>query len=454
MTKILINSLTALGIIGTAYAVPSMATTTDQQLNDLTQQLQQLEAVINRNQDKAADNPAALLKPTWFQNVVLSGEFEPTFNWSNRNLIYPTVGVQDGSNSLGESSIGRPYIQNQDTTDAYLNTANLYFDAQINNFTDLHTALDYDYNPDKFYSYYAGPNSQELYFSEANVRFSNLAQSGFYTVIGRQYFNFGSYQHDSLNQTFTNLLSEVDGVGATVGYVSNNGFNIDSYILNGDLLHRSDYSRSRYIYVSSPIFQTWGASAGYDWSNETFGVNLQLDFLSNMAQTIYLSHSIAEANFAPSTIPTYYSATPAVFTHSDFNAGPFDLIFDYVTATKCFAASDLAAAYNSNGKPRGAKPQATFTQLEYNFDLLQNDNAVFVAYQTSRNAEAVGSIDMGGYYIPRYRWTIGDDYTLLDNTELDVEYDHDQDYPNNTSNINSGYGYTTESVFVGLDVKF
>lgn len=454
MIKILLSSLTALGVLSNAYAAPSTTTTTSQQLNDLTQQVQQLEAVINRNQDNAANDPAALLNPNWFQNVIISGELEPTLSWSNRNLIYPSIGPLD--DNVADSSIGRPLVQDGSTTDAYLNTANLYLDAQVNNFTVLHTALNYDYDPDQYYSYNSGPNNQELFFSEANVRFANLATSGFYSVIGRQYFNFGSYQHDSLNQTFTDLLSEVNGVGTTVGYASSNGFNVDSYVLNGNLAHRADYTAigDDSAYISSPKLQTWGASTGYAWSNQTFGVNLQLDFLSNMAQTIYLSHTIAEANFGPASAQTYYSRTPAVFVHSDFTGGPFDVIFDYVTATKRFAATDLATSYNSNDNPQGAKPEATFTQLEYNFDIWRRANATFVAYQTSRNAEAVGSIDMGGYYVPRYRWTVGDNYTLVQNVEIDVEYDHDQDYPNNISNINSGYGYTTESVFAGLDVKF
>lgn len=455
--KTLVGSLVMAGVVSTSvYAAPK-ATSTSAQISSLNQRIQKLEAIINRNQDNAANNPAALSNPNWFQNVVISGEFEPTFNWSNRSFQYSKLTSSTvRSNGSGSSSA---FIRNAAPTQAYLNAAELYLDAQVNSMTDLHTALDYDYDPSVYGTGTSSsftPNKQSMFFSEADVRFSNLAKSGLYSVIGKQYFNFGSYQHDTLTTPFTEMLSKTNAIGATVGYLTNNGFNADGYLLDGAMSLRNSYAQtSNNMYVASPRFQTWGASAGYNMQNQRFGINAQVDFLSNMAQTIYLSHTMVENNATGSDITnTYYSTVPAVSAHLGLTSGAFGLMFDYVTALKRFANTDLTTNYAAGSTAIGAKPAATNAQFNYNNMMMGHANTMYVGHQTSSDSEAIYGQDMGGYYIPQSRFDIGDKYTIAQNVLVNLEYDHDQDYDHQATDTNAGSSRSSNALFAGLDVKF
>lgn len=455
--KTLVGSLMMLGVVSTSvYAAPKTSqaqNSNNAQINNLTQRIQKLEATINRNQDNAANDPSALLNPNWFQNIIISGEFEPTISFTNRDFQYGQIhGYRE--NVSGNSNA---FIRNSSSTQAYLNVAELYLDAQVNNFTDLHAALDYDYDPSVYGSTTSGEQptattpGQTMFFSEANVRFSNLANSGFYSVLGKQFFNFGSYQHDTLSTPFTEMLTKTNNIGSTIGYVSNMGFNVDAFAFGGYLNKRTTLAQTKSdANIDSPSINTWGTSTGYTMQNQKFGMNFHLDFLSNMAQTIYVSHAMVTT---PGYSNTYYNTIPAISAHLGLTSGPFGLAFDYVTALKRFATTDLQTAYPDAYAPLGAKPNATNSQLNYNFNVGSHANTTYAGYQTSHDAQHIFSQDLGGYYMPQSRVDVGDKFTIGQNVLLNVEIDHDNDYDKD-DDYSSGSGRSSNGIVAGVDVKF
>ena len=459
--------MVALGLVSTAaHALPRKPQSVNTKVNSLSKRIEALEAIVNRNQDSAANNPASLLNKNWYKNITISGEFEPVLAYNNRSFNFGGHINDDAARSAvnGKSAA---IIQNDQVSEAYMDTMELYLDAKVNNFTDIHAALDYDYNWDKFgwYSLDDGRiNSadKELFFSEANVRFSNLSKSGFYTVIGKQFFNFGSYQHASINAPFTELMSKNNGTGITAGFVSNTGFNVDGFVENGLLDKRSDFMRfpDRYpnqaSYTHSPRLRTWGLNAGYTMANRDFNFNAQLSYINNLAQNYYFAHSIFEraSGYTPNQNKTFYQNTPGMAAHLGLSSGPFALIFDYVSALSHFAPSDLLTEYAVGEKAKGAKPSATFTQLSYNFNMFKHMTTAYVAYQTTAQAQQMYDSALGGFLMPKNRTTLGLEYMLASNTKLNLEYDHDKDYSHNDNSFNTGSGRSSDDVMLGLDVKF
>lgn len=469
--KTLVGSMVALGLVSTAaHALPRKPQNVDTKVNNLTKRVNALESVINRNQDNADNNPKSLLSNDWYKDLTISGELEPVLSWDNRTMNY-------AGGRRGEHGLSNAMVRNEQTTSVSMNTMELYLDGQVNNFTTIHAALDYDYNWDKFATINTDPvtllasgvtaPNKELFFSEANVRFSNLAKSGAYTVIGKQFFNFGSYQHDSINAPMTELFAKNNNVGITAGFISTTGFNVDAFLENGLLDKRSDFERvgddpALPSFTHSARLRTWGLNAGYAMKNRNFGINAQLSFISNLAQNYYFAHSIyaRSVNFdaTPEQNQTYYQNTPGLAGHLDLSSGPFDLIFDYVGALRSFASTDLATEFSAGSEVKGARPEATFTQLAYNFRLFQHASTAYVAYQTTKNAQAMYDSVLGGFLMPKTRTTVGYEYMLVSNTKLNLEYDHDQDYKRNVTgdipDTNTGSGRTSDGVALGIDVKF
>lgn len=444
-TKQQIPSTTASGI--------SETTTTAATVQNLQSELDKLQAIVNRNQDNAASDPNSILD-TWYKAFTLSSEFKPVFAWNNRQKSI--------------ASDRQTILSNNPNTTATIPTLDLYLDASINSFTTAHTALSYNYNPDKYASYQAvgvtvpapaAPSSTTaLFFSEANIQFSDFAQSGFYTTLGKQFFNFGAMERDPVNAPFTFLLTKLNGVGATGGYISPVGFNISSYILNGALGLRTNATNgavgSSSKNVDIPLsegntrpdqLRTWGLSAGYN----TNQVAIQADYLNNIAQTIYFSHAINDfhirANFLNQS-QTFVQRTPGMAAHVKFTPGNLSLIFDYVAALRKFSSTDLYA----NDPNSGAKPSATFTQLGYNFPLEGHNTLAYVGYQTTTQAQQVFGSELGGFYFPKTRQSIGYKYYIQKYTSLNLELDHDNDY----AVTNGGSGRTSNGVALALDVKF
>ncbi len=453
--KTLVSSMVALGLASTAaHALPRKPQSVNTKVSSLTARVNALESIVKRNQDNAANDPKSLLDSDWYKNITISGEFQPVLGFNNRS----NLDTQNRTNTT--------FLRNEHTTFATMNTMELYIDGQVNSFTKVHAGLDYDNNWDNYSVLDTNGTEifvpgRELFFSEANIQFSNFAKSGLYATLGKQFFNFGSYQHDSITTPLTEMLSKTNGVGATTGYVSKNGFNVDGYLFGGALGKRSDAARNQTgNAIHSSRLRTWGASAGYTMKSRTFGLSAQLGYINNMAQTIYLSHAIngqhnREAINNPGNferILTYYQRTPGMSLHLDLSSGPFDLIFDYVGAMKRFAAEDLATESAVGSPAKGAKLSATFTQLDYKFRAFRHASTAYVAYQSSEQAQGVYGIGLGGFMMPKSSMTAGYEYYLAKNTALNLEVDHYKDYK--IANTTGGSSRTGNSVVLGLAVKF
>lgn len=459
--KTLVSTMAVLGLVSTsAYAaLPKKPQASNTKVNNLTRRVQRLEAIVNRNQDNASDNPQTMLNRSWFNNVVISGEVKPVFGWSNRTM---QVGTRN-NDTPGTTTTAGGFLASKSKSAANLNTAELYIDAKVNSFAKLHAALDYDYDPNLYYNQISSNTpAKRLFFSEAAVQFANLAKSGLYANVGRQYFNFGSYQHDSISSPMTELLSKANGTGLTAGFVSKMGFNVDAYVFGGNLGKRDNPSYTTGQTHPSRL-RTMGASAGYTMKNRSFGLNFQLGYLNNMAQTIYLSQAIVSRHGnVTGNNKTVVRNIPGISAHIDLSSGPFSLMFDYVTALRAASPQDLAAyAVSTNASnataTKGAKPSATFTQFAYNFNWMGHKNTPYVAYQTSKDTEQVYDSFLGGYYMPKSRITLGYMYYVGRNVDLNLEYDHDKDFKKHSTTSNAtgdGSGRTSESVNLGVTVKF
>lgn len=469
--KILVSSLVALGLASTVAnaettmttkhvvkkpvilqkAAPAIVpgasetTTTAASLQSLQSQIDALQAIVNRNQDNAVSDPTKILGSNWYNFLTISGEFKPVYAWNNRQL------TPSNEHSTENDNRRTAAISKGQNTNAYMGAMALYLDGQVNDFTAIHTALEYGYNPDKFSSSRTSAPSTEMYFSEANIKFANFAQSPLYAVLGKQYFNFGQTGHDSISTPFTQIMSQTEGVGATAGYVTSNGFNASTYALNGDLASRSNAAPATAAdggTTRANQLRTWGASVGYTAPSQTLGVIAQLDYINNLAQTVYMSHAIVDSHLRSSSntaqMQTFGQRTPGYAAHLVLSSGPFSLLWDYTAALRAFSPDDLYA----NNPNTGARPTASFTQLDYAFTNNGHANTVYTAYQTTSQAQQIYGADLGGFVLPQKRWLAGYKYGVVKNVTLNLELDRDHDYRADGSNLNSN------GAMFGVDVVF
>lgn len=460
--KTLVSSLIAVGMMSSvAYAAATGAPNDDATLVNLKNRIAALESTINRNQDNAVSSPSSLLDTDWYKAITISGEFQPLYAWNNRQINKGNTAA--GSRSTSGTTTAS-FVQKGETSSASMNTMELYLDAQVNNFTKVHTALNYGQAYDQ-YSKVSGTDystiNNAMFFSEANIQFADLAQNGFYSIFGQQFFNFGSYQHDSISTPMTEILTKTVGIGATGGYINSNGFNASAYLFDGNLAERQNYAYSTQNHA--PHVNDWGLSAGYSMNTPTVGVNFQIDYLNNMAQALYVSHAVVDYGIRAadaSATSSYYQRTPGVATHLALTSGPFGLIVDYVTAMRRFAAVDLSTQNTSfletNLPTKGAKPQATFVQLDYDFNVLGHNSTAYAGYETSKDSQQVYGPDFGGFVMPKMKELIGYKYYVTKTINVNAELNHSKDYSyNGTTTANdAGTGRTSNGMLLGLDVKF
>ena len=258
------------------------------------------------------------------------------------------------------------------TSDITLATVELGIDVQINKQIGAHVLLLHEEGED-----------QEVVVDEGYISMA-FGESGWNAIVGKQYVPFGNLESNFIIDPLTLDLAETQNTALTFVY-ENSGSYAAVYAMNGDI---NEVGKDENI-------EQFGLSIGHRIKNSPIGLDIGIDYSSNIAEAESLSDT-----FSTSEVEGYVGGLAA---HAVFEMGNLSVFTEYVTALEKFDAADLASSGD------GAKPNAYNLEIAYAFD----DVSVALGIQETDEAEAAG--------LDEQRLILGISTGIADNTSFGIE---------------------------------
>jgi hypothetical protein len=318
----------------------------------------------------------------------------------------------------------------------------LYAIANVNEWTNAHVGFNLAQSTGCSACGYGGKNDPFRFnkykkIDEAIVTFANVDQSPYFAKVGIQYLNYGQYSPNTIPATFTQLLTQTQAVGITLGYFNKeNGINASVYSFS-DKVKKGSTSK----------IENGGAQIGYKYSEESFKTDITLDWLSNIASAVNYIVSPSSTCCGMQSNPlngSYRKKVPGLSFSAKTQIFNFDITVQATSALVKFYNGDIA--WNNTG----AKPAAALIDFGYNFKAFYEKlNRIGVSYQRSFQALNVKGNGLGKG-LPEHR--VQGDYTIeaWKNIEFGTHIIWDQDYNKEVG----GTGKNSLTSLITLIVKF
>lgn len=335
-------------------------------------------------------------------------------------------------------------VNNKSKTRMNLNTAEVYYDWNVNEMTSAHFAVDFDNNAVIRTTKTTSQTINDLSLSEGYV---TLAQGNLFLNAGVQYLRFGSASHSSLLSPIAEDLSLTNTTAISGGVFGLNGFYADASIFNGapygsSLKDANDTDNSINGYTAEIGYaQNQGVNPFYGYD----GMNVYLDYINDAADTGAFQTIITTYGTAHTTAGWSYlkEQHPAVALHAGYVSGPFQVAANYVSVTKAIDEFVLA-----NGS--AAKPSSYGVEADYSWNTM---NIQTIALSFDGSKDLGGVIDTTSYgpnTTPETRIGLTYGYHINKNVSLQGEYANEKDY-----GLSDGGTGKSANVFVGrLKVAF
>lgn len=402
--KTLVGSMALLGIVSTGAFAANTADTGHAVANVGNTFWQ---GVVNRNEDNNGSTPQLSNGQS-----KLTGELKTDVYHSSKRTNFS----EGGTNADGKTRFN-------------LDTAELYFDSQLNNMTSAHVALDYD-----------GSNT----LSEA---FATMTHGMFYVKAGLQYLNFGSVMHDSIITPITQELTESDTTAVSLGAMNISGFYANVALFNGaaygatgsdQLAEKQNNINGMQAELGYAMNQ--GMNPFYNYN----GLNVYLDYMNDLADTNAISalKTAASAQFT--------EQHPGIAFHAGYATGPFQVYVDYVMSSKKFTEFKVDGS--------DADPYAYNVEADYSF---RQRYIQTVTLNFGGSKDLPGLTDNAAYgptVMPKTRMGVTYGIRLNKNVSLQAEYANEKDYGTGTTTTPAVTNTPTgnaANIFVGrLKVAF
>ena len=224
---------------------------------------------------------------------------------------------------------------------------------------------------------------------------------------GQFYLPFGRYESNMVSDPLTLELGETREIAGAVGFELDQFFGA-AYAFEGEQ-HEEDGQRGN----------EWGLEVGYAAQIGAHPLTLALGYLSDLGDADSLREVVEDDDRVGGLAASLL-----------FEAGPWTLIGEYVTATARF---DLGAGEALAEQ----QPCAWMLEAGYGFDLFTKPAQIALGYQGSAEALALE--------LPAARGLVTFNLEIYDYTTLQLEYVHDQDYGEDEGGTgNSGHGFTAQ----------
>lgn len=391
---------------------------------------------MSQNVGRSLPNPC---NPGWYDRIRVSGGINvDAGKWGNRN-----------ANVMGEN------YQRLSLNDVYLNLT-----GQVNDWTTVFASISYMTattvaNPARYnlvgaaeYSAayannIAGTANNTLQIEQAFATVADFNATPVYVQLGKFYQDFSRYEIHPITASTTQVMSETLATALKLGFIVDN-FNGGVSVFNDPI--------AKIASSASPT--NYALSLGYDMNNPEFGWDIGAGYLYNLIGANDVAYAVT--NF---TGAGYHSRVGALALYADVNSGPFMGAVRYTQALQRFSSLDMTRNGNANltaasaiigsgtqvtptAAATGAKPWAAGIQVGYGFNAWNYGQNIMLGYQASGQA--------AGMNLPKSRWLASYGVDVLKDTNVAVEWDHDNLY----SASNGGLGRTTNLVSLRGSVKF
>ncbi len=410
---------------------------TQAQLDAMQSQLTHMQQLINQNNGGAQTGGGTALQSSlqtssdWSNAIAVSGLLNVDAIASNRTAVAFPVPVVGG--------VHNTEFGNGASTNIQLSNADVFVDAQVNDWTKAHIGFNFDDQNNSITGQTAHDSVNQIItenasplVDEAYVTLGNFTESPIYFRAGRQYVNFGNYDRFAAVPTFTQLLSETNETAATLGFVSN-GFYGSFYGFRG-VNEVSDVGTTTQV-------NNFGGNLGFSNKSDGMGYNLEAGYLNNFADVAYVG-TTGTSTYNINSVG-YTKKVGAVSLDGTMTVGMFDADAHWVGATS--RDNEIATTSDGYNTIQSARPQALVIGGGMSFPVIGHNSRLGVDYQHSWQAENVG---LYGLPQQRYEATYGVDVSKNVNVGLDLFTDRDY------SVSNGGTGLATTTGLVRLGVMF
>lgn len=213
----------------------------------------------------------------------------------------------------------------------------------------------------------------------------------YYLTVGKIYVPFGAFETMMISDPITLDIAETNDTAVQIGFEIN-GFRGAAYAFNGDSDEADNDDNS---------IETFGLSVGYALENESFSIDLGVDWINNILDSDGLVDVYDDNGWATSL----GDQVPGFAIHAIANLGPFSLIGEYVAMT-----DDVE---DTTGAVLADEISAYAVEAGYTFDVSGFETTVAIGYQASDDAadilpesKILGSVGVG----------------ITDNLSVAVEY--------------------------------
>jgi hypothetical protein len=283
-----------------------------------------------------------------------------------------------------ETAFGTDFEDN-DLSDIVLATVELGFDAEINDWVNAHLLLLYEED-----------DTEPMDVDEGTITVGNPEVCPGYVTAGKMYVPFGNFESYMISDPLTLEVGETNESAVLVG-MDASGFYASLYAFNGDIKKKDDGHDDQ--------IRGFGGNVGYAFENDSMGIDIGIDCISNIADSDLLSEVVSEE------IEDYILGYTF---HAILNIGPLGFIGEYVGAGDDFKNDELL--FGSDG----AQPIAWNIEAGYTFELGGKESTLALGYQGTDEALALE--------LPETRVMGSFGIEIYDHTTLSFEYAHDEDY--------------------------
>ncbi len=321
--------------------------------------------------------------------------------------------------------------------------ASLYVDAEINPLTTAHLAL--NFAPNKMSGSCSacgfGRKNDELRMTkygnldESYVTFTDSTEPKYYARAGIQYLPYGQYQRNMIPATLTQLLTQTQAAGLTIGHIHESGVSIAAYSFSGK--KKRD---------KSTTINNFGAQLQYQREDTTSIDQISIGWINNIANSVNYIVSTSKTCCGKDKNPlniSYKTSVPAISASYKRKQSSWDFAAQYTSALRKFNSNDM------KWKTKGAKPSAALIDLGYNFNSFnEKPSRIGVSAQTSKESVHIKGNDFGSG-LPKLRFQ--SDYTIevQKNVEFGAHIFWDKDY----SKKEDGTGKNATTLLLTMAVK-
>ncbi|MCK5876918.1 MAG: LbtU family siderophore porin [Candidatus Marithrix sp.] len=262
-------------------------------------------------------------------------------------------------------------------------------------------------------------NATDLEVDESFIR---LNLSKIYIKAGHTYAPFGNFTSNMISDPLTLELGETRKTVAMLGF--DDAVYGSIYAFNGASSEVGDANK----------INQFGLSLGFAQETDNSSFNIGINYISSIADTDSMVGYFEDEN--PDVLENLDSSVDGIGIHAVFNFATLNLIGEYVSALDTFKSNELE--FNNVG----AEPKTWNLEAGYNFQALNKDMTLAVAYQVSDGAVTLG--------LPKTRILASLGIGVYDDTTLAFEISNDTDYDEN----DGGTGTNSSKIVVQLSYEF